>query len=281
MIKRIINYLMKIYYKNLGFYDSRVLEVYSEFDNLINSDDLEKIKSLKRFTESQVSFLGKTVKFSDNEAFIGMLNEIFVKKNYMFEANNNRPIIIDCGANIGLATIFFKQLYPKSKIICFEPDPQLFKMLKFNLMQFNYNDIDIYNCAIWTANKTLIFENDQSWGGKIVNNSSKKTINVSALDFKKFVNQKVDFLKIDIEGAEYEVLKDSMSLIINNVENIFFEYHSDSNKSQRLGEILSIFESNNFRYHISEASVKFAPFIEKNLHQVFDTQLDIFLYKVK
>jgi FkbM family methyltransferase len=279
MLNRITNYLLRIYYSKLGLYNSINLEKFINFDNLINSIDLNRIKDLKKYEESSINFLGKDIKFSDNEAFIGMVNEIFIKKNYMFISQTNSPLILDCGANIGLSTIFFKQIYPKAIIICFEPDPKIYELLKYNLNQFNYDDIQIFNSAVWVRDEKLIFESDKSWGGKIVDKNNGKTISIDAINLNKYLDSKVDFLKIDIEGAEYEVIKNCSDLILKNVKNIFFEWHSFSDKKQKLGELLHLFETNNFRYHLKEASPKGAPFIEKRQEQLMDTQIDCFIYK--
>jgi hypothetical protein len=177
MLNKFINYFLRKYYKNLGLYNTSTLESYSELEKMINEDNLKHIRLLKRYQESNFEFLGKNIKFSDNEALIGMINEIFVKKNYMFNSDNDAPVIIDCGANIGLSTIFFKQIYPKSKIFCFEPDPKIFVMLKHNLTQFNYSDIQIFNKAVWIRNEKLSFQPDNSWGGKIVSNEFENSIN--------------------------------------------------------------------------------------------------------
>jgi len=279
MLNRIANYLLRIYYSKLGLYNSINLEKFINFDGLINSIDLNRIKGYKRYEESSINFLGKNIKFSDNEAFIGMVNEIFIKKNYMFISKTNAPLILDCGANIGLSAIFFKQIYPKSKIICFEPDPKIYELLKYNLNQFNYNDVQIFNSAVWVRDEKLIFETDKSWGGKIVSENNNKTITIDAINLNKYLHDKVDFLKIDIEGAEYDVIMNCSELIIKNVNYIFFEWHSFSNKDQKLGEILNFFEKNNFRHHLKEASPKGAPFIEKRLNELMDTQIDCFIYK--
>ena len=279
MFNKLMNFFLRKYYKNLGLYNSNVLESYSDLEELINPDNLKNIRLLKRFKESNVEFLGKNIKFSDNEAFIGMVNEIFIKKNYMFDTITDTPLIIDCGANIGLSAIFFKQIYPKSKIICFEPDPIIYELLKYNLNQFSYNDIQIINSAVWFKDEKLIFETDKSWGGKIVSENNINTIGIDAINLNNYLDKQVDFLKIDIEGAEYEVIKNSSELILKNVKNIFFEWHSFSDKKQKLGELLHLFESNNFRYHLKEASPKGAPFIEKRKDQLMDTQIDCFIYK--
>ena len=85
----------------------------------------------------------------------------------------------------------------------------------------------------------------------------------------------VDLLKIDIEGAEYEVLKDCEDTL-DNVENIFIEYHSWNNSPQKLSEILAILEKNNFRYYISSICGRSHPFINTGLDQNMDLQLNIF-----
>ena len=53
-----------------------------------------------------------------------LFNETFVNAQYYFESDNDWPTIIDCGSNIGMSVLFFKRLYPQSKIIAFEPDPK-------------------------------------------------------------------------------------------------------------------------------------------------------------
>src|SRR3990167_1327682 len=78
--------------------------------------------SLKRFLShwlkfDQERFLGFKIKVLSYRSFYAMFRDIFVKNNYYFETNEPKPVIIDGGANIGLATLYFKYLYPNSKII--------------------------------------------------------------------------------------------------------------------------------------------------------------------
>ena len=92
--------------------------------------------------------------------------------------------------------------------------------------------------------------------------------------------RKVDFLKIDIEGAEFVVLKDIENELYN-VDAIFIEYHSMQNKKQNLHEILKIVQDAGFNYHIKEAYTSKHPFMERNLNFGMDLQLNIFCFKVK
>ena len=86
------------------------------------------------------------------------------------------------------------------------------------------------------------------------------------------------FLKIDIEGAESDVILHAKELIAQNVDRLFFEWHSLTGVPQRLGEILLFFEKRGFRYHIKEASSRSTPFIYKPKSRM-DSQLDVFLWK--
>ncbi len=82
-------------------------------------------------------------------------------------------------------------------------------------------------------------------------------------------------LKIDIEGAEYEVLKDCQDSL-DSVKNIFVEYHSWNSDNQKLSEILSIFERNNFRYYIEGLTHRKHPFINRGEDKNMDLQINIF-----
>jgi len=53
-----------------------------------------------------------------------LYDEIFAREEYLFETSTPQPVIFDCGANIGMATPFFKWLYPESRVMCVEADPR-------------------------------------------------------------------------------------------------------------------------------------------------------------
>ena len=138
----------------------------------------------------------------------------------------------------------------------------------------------MYNKAVWIRNEILKFQTDNSWGGKIISDEIENSIFIDAIDLIDFLKQRIVFLKIYIEGAEFEVWFNCKDLIVENVRNIFFEWHSFSNKKQYLGSLLHFLKTNNFRFYFKEASPKGSPFIEKRLGQVMDTQIDYFIYRL-
>ena len=257
-IKKILEYKK---YKKLGL-------SYGEFSTL-------KKKSNKRRT----ILFGKEIKITDSFWYLHNLKELFVDEVYKFNSNSTIPKIIDCGSNIGLSIIFFKRLYPDSEIIGFEPDDDIFNISKYNLNQFGINDVKLFQKAVWINEEPLVFAKTGSLGGHIVHEKSENTIKIQTVRLKDFLCQKIDFLKIDIEGPEYDILKDCGESL-KNVDNIFVEYHSFSESPQMIGELLIILKSAGFKVYVKEAWENMKnPYKEKK-GPYFDLQLNIFGYRL-
>jgi FkbM family methyltransferase len=236
---------------------------------------IAKNKQIKKST-----LFGRKIKISDNFWYLFGLREIFIDHTYKFNSSNESPLIIDCGSNIGLSVIYFKQMYPKSKVICFEPDNEIFEMLKYNVELFNFKNIEFHKAAVWTTDGEISFASDGKVGGHISSiESEESNINkIKSFRLNNILNQKVDFLKIDIEGAEYELLKDCKDNL-NLVENIFIEYHSFHETEQMLPELLQILKQAGFRVYIKEAwENMMQPFCEKK-GPFYDLQLNIYGYR--
>ena len=236
--------------------------------------ELSRISKIPRYELGKTDLLGPEFKFVDSISFLHGYEEIFLDKIYNFKASNKKPLIIDCGANIGLATIYLKKLYPEASVICFEPDPKIFEILKFNIESFAFKDVQLENKAISDVDGTTTFYSEGGFSGSINNNVSDNKYDVETQRLSHFLTKKVNFLKIDIEGAENFVIHE----IQNNlpqVENIFIEYHSHVDEEQKLDEILLMLKTAGFRYHILEAFVRSEPFINRETLLGMDCQLNI------
>lgn len=236
-----------------------------------------RIENLPRFTETEIDFLSKKIHIVDIASFKFIKKEIFDQQIYKFEANTQEPYIIDCGANIGLSIIYFKQLYPNAKIVGFEPDDRVFKALEYNIEAFNFSNIELIKKACWNEETTLKFYSEGADGGRVAMNlDTEQIIEVETIRLRKFLDRKVDFLKIDIEGAEVEVLHDISDLLVN-VERIFVEYHSFVEKEQMLPEILAMLKDAGFRLHVSSPGlISLSPFLKLNTYAGMDNQLNIY-----
>lgn len=220
--------------------------------------------------------------FKDPKAFLYSVKELFVEEIYKFKAQDDTPYIIDCGSYIGTSILFFKTQYPNAKILAFEPDNSNFELLNNNIKNWDLKDIEIQNAAIWIDNLGVNFIADGNMASKIdesnntAHNENKKTKSVR---LKDLLTEKIDFLKIDIEGAEYEVLVDCESKL-SFVENLFIEYHGNYNEMYKLNKIFNILIENNFKYYIKEAGVTFEhPFYDRENIYDFNIQLNIFAFK--
>lgn len=205
--------------------------------------------------------------------------ELFVDEIYAFCASRPQPFIIDCGANIGLSVLYFKQLYPNADVLAFEPDGDNLALLEQNISVNKLTGVECRQSAVWVHNDDLLFEASGTQGSGIVSEGgSANVVRIKAERLADVIAQKkVDFLKIDIEGAELEVVRDCAPFL-HNVENLFVEYHGKAAEADKLSELLSLLKDN-YRVYIKLAADGLRhPFVEKSTGASFDVQLNIFCY---
>jgi FkbM family methyltransferase len=240
-----------------------------------------KIKYLKHLPYHQPGIYnlnGLKVHFTNGPEILHSLEEIFVSDVYNIEFDNDQPYILDCGANMGLATIYLKRRYPKASIVAFEPDKNNFELLKINTGQANWSNIELRQEAIWKEDTLLRFKSEGTLGSKISNqqNDGPSYTEVKACRLRNLLDRKVDFLKLDIEGAEYEVLKDCADRL-HMVQYLFIEFHGSFKNMHELNTIFDIVVRAGFSYYIKEAtSVYQTPFNRSEKGAMYDLQLNIF-----
>jgi FkbM family methyltransferase len=252
---------------------------YNPFQKVgLNWVNVRILKNLPDQQEHSISFLNSKISFYSRDEFIHSLDEIFISEIYK-QSLKNEPFIIDCGANIGLSVIYMKHLYPNAKIIAFEPDDRNFELLHKNVSSFGLTNVELRKEAIWIENTTLHFISEGSLMSKIQEAGiSKNTIEVKATRLKDLMIQPIDFLKIDIEGAEYKVLKD-IEEKLPLVKSLFLEYHGTFDQNEELNDILNTITQSGFRYYLREAIDKHpTPFMRKPTPD-YDVQLNIFCFR--
>jgi FkbM family methyltransferase len=235
----------------------------------------------KRYQLRKIKIEGNTFSIPDAKSFIWQYYEIFFKKYYNFESKVENPIIIDCGANVGMSAFFFKKLYPLSNLHCFEADPKIFNYLQENLIHLNPSNTFFHKKAVWIKNESLNFVSEGADGGKISPEESQSSGQVEAIDFNLFLDsfEKIDFLKIDIEGAEISLIP-HISEQLHKVDKLFLEYHSYRNDPQDLDQIISSLSRHGHRLFIQNETFRNQPFMPAKKTNPMDLQLNIFAYKV-
>ncbi|MDJ1480450.1 FkbM family methyltransferase [Cytophagaceae bacterium YF14B1] len=233
-----------------------------------------------RYKAREVNFLNFEIVVPDCQSFLWQFKEIFADENYRFLSNTSSPLIYNCGANIGIDTLYFKHLYPDAHIKAFEADPTIAGYLSRNIQKNNLQNIEIINQAVWNENTTISFSAEGADGGSVI--VGAKTTQVPATRLKDWLEKEtmIDLLKMDIEGAEVAVIRDCKNSL-GRIRHLFIEYHAYLGEPQALGEILQILTDSGFRYFIRSEADRKQPFVNRTNHKtpVMDLQLNIFAYK--
>ncbi|MFY0628607.1 MAG: FkbM family methyltransferase [Reichenbachiella sp.] len=205
-----------------------------------------------------------------------LFKEIFINEEYKFTSNSKEPKIIDCGANIGLSTFYFKMLFPNCSIMAFEPNPYAFELLTKNVEQNKLKNVELFNYALSNTEGKLDFflnQNKGSLEGSLIKKRGGQNIlSVSIKPLSSFIlNHKINFIKIDVEGSERQVIEDlANNKLIENVDQFIIEFHHQmEGESAYLSEFLNHFEKSNYGYNLSSK------------YQNVDTFQDILIHAYK
>ncbi len=238
--------------------------------------DLKKIRSVNTGNINSYSFKEKQIFFYNGIELLYGIHEIFVDEIYKIRLRDE-PCIIDCGAHIGLSVIYFKLNFPHAHIIAFEPDEKNFDLLSKNILSYNFSNVELKKEAVWINDSYISFTNQGDMSSKIT--AAAEGTKVKASRLKSFINKPVDFLKIDIEGAEYDVMND-IAENLHFVQNLFLEYHGNFKNNHQLVELLKLVTEDGFCFYIREAHPSYkTPFYRTETDVHYDLQLNIFCFR--
>jgi FkbM family methyltransferase len=142
---------------------------------------------------------------------------------------NEGDTVVDVGAHIGLySLIAAKRVGPSGKVIAIEPDPENFKILKKNILLNQLSNVEALECAVYsTRGKLRLFLPELEQGRTIFNTvmqdrarTSTNFLEVEANTLDNILESinitEVNWIKIDVEGAELEVLKGAVNTLSSN-----------------------------------------------------------------
>ncbi|HLL89938.1 MAG TPA: FkbM family methyltransferase [Tepidisphaeraceae bacterium] len=190
------------------------------------------------------------VRITDGPNAYMQYKDVFVRGVYQFTADRPDPLVIDGGGNMGISALGFKHQHPAARVISFEPDPAIAKLMRENLARNNVTGVTIVEAGLAEAPGTVSFAADGSAGGRF--GDAGASVNVVRLS-DHLGDEPVDFVKLNIEGQELPVLRDlERTGKINLVRRIVLEYHGWARGAQRLAEILSLLDRSGFRYLVHD-----------------------------
>jgi len=219
----------------------------------------------------KLSILGVKFSFSNWYEFVWIYKDVFILKEYAFTPKSNHPYILDCGAHIGVSTLFFKSSYPHSRVISFEPDKRNFALLKQNITQNNVQHVETVQAVLLDKDGVTEFyvqknPSGRSWGNSIdaqnLNERVYEKIKVPATKLSSYIDQPVDLIKLDIEGAELKVLHE-IEHKLHLVHTIILELHTThQNRIELYAELSELLKKHSFVHEIQEIG----PIMGKRIH---------------
>ena len=159
------------------------------------------------------------------------------KAEYYLPGGLEPKVILDIGSNIGTSILFFHELFPAARIYGFEPHPETFRILQMNVAAIP--SVEVFNYALGAIDQKISLSFDgvdfSGFGAKDAASSSLGTITTIECEarhagkvMKKLGLERIDLIKIDCEGAEYDVLSALPDEMLRGCQWIVGEMHDNS-----------------------------------------------------
>jgi FkbM family methyltransferase len=207
-----------------------------------------------RRTPGRIAVARYELEYADAMTAWPQWDEIFVRDSLAFETGAPQPRILDCGANIGLATLYFKRQFPNARITAFEADPSLAAICRRNLASNGIDDVEVRDTAIWTSGGTVEFVCEGSDSGAIAALELSVTgpnAQVPAERLYDWLNEPVDLLKLDIERAEVPVLNDCRDRL-HNVRAMTIDLHEFNTARRETGTLFDLLAGTGFMFDMRD-----------------------------
>jgi len=208
--------------------------------------------------ETQIN--GQVFSYSKRASLYGMFQEIFVAQNYYVPSTDKPLVILDCGANVGMASRYFLTRAPQARVVAFEPNPYTAALLRKNLAHHGAA-VQIHEVGLGGTEGSFELYTDTedaaSQSASLTAHLKAKQydvtpVQVSIQKLSSYINGPIDVLKMDIEGLEVAVVRELREAnMLQHVKRLFIEYHFDGVHSvDSLGQMLSDIEASGFHYVI-------------------------------
>lgn len=171
----------------------------------------------------------------------------------------NQRVIIDIGAHIGDFCIYIAKKNPKATIYAFEPYRENYRLLFYNVKQNKVRKgVHVINKAVSSVSgnsQTLYITDGNGAIASLTSQNERKKEKVDTIKFNDFIREKnirkIDFLKIDAEGSEYEILFSISNENFQKIRYIVLEVHNVKSLSYKPEDLLKFLKSKGFQVKMS------------------------------
>jgi len=234
-----------------------IFSAYNFFDAIVILVSYVRFVARSRFSENKQHFdsvINFSLTFPNRSVLFGQLVEIFFARVYKIRSEKRVQKIIDCGSNIGVSVLYFKWRCPRADILCFEPNPEAFRYLQDNMKNNQLENIQARQLALGnnTRQASLFIEDvvQASTGASLaesVSLSKKDSVQVEVVPLSGFIQSNVDYVKLDVEGAEFEIIEDlKKNNKLHFISQLSIEYHFSILGSELFTKLISILKESGF-----------------------------------
>jgi FkbM family methyltransferase len=177
-----------------------------------------------------LSSIGREITLRGATTDVSCFEKVFIYNEYNSPFEHSPEVIVDAGANVGMATLYFANRYPAARILAIEPEPKNFELLKKNCA--GLSNVMLMQAGLWPVHRRLTICDDGAgeWAYSVTEQSATESTNeVSAITMedilRKLAVSGIDLLKLDIEGSERELFSTDAGAWLNRVEYIVIELH--------------------------------------------------------
>ena len=223
------------------------------------------------------------VRTNDGPNLYVLYKDLFIRRVYHFEAERSDPRILDCGSNIGLSVLYFKSIYPAARIAAYEPDPSIVPYLRENLAMNAIGGVEVHEAAVGGSEGVLTFYSDGKYGSALASvavdaeRESWTRYDVPCLRLRDLLDEPVDLLKMNIEGAEHEAIAGAADRL-RKVRELLIEYHHLPGLPRTLHDILGILHRNGFEYLLYDFDRETNPAAQPPFRLSPETRMFLLIY---
>lgn len=173
-----------------------------------------------------------------------VLKQIFLSREYApIDDQVDVRFVLDCGANAGYSSIYFLNRFPRCRVMAVEPDPANVRLLRKNLKPYG-DRTDVVEAGVWsTSTKVVIERGNEAWATRVRAVRGGERGDVEAVDISFLLRragfERIDVLKMDIEGSEAEVFSANVNAWLPRVRTLVIELHGERAASIVRGALAS------------------------------------------
>jgi FkbM family methyltransferase len=223
---------------------------------------------------STVNYKSAVVRYRKETADEKVLSHSFDKDIFFPEVPEYRgsaqAVVIDIGAHIGTFSIHSLLSGKAGRVFALEPNRETFGILKLNVESNSLeNQIHVFPIAISDKDGTAqLFLDAENWGHSITNPVLKDFEEVPCLKLSTFFRQQniagCDLLKLNCEGAEFQILLSADANLLRKIRLMIILYHEDLGMGRRTKELVGYLSENGFYIRVFRQSSTRGWIIAKN-----------------